>query len=154
MPEKIEHSGIYERLVSNERDFLGQVAYSIYKSRKRAFIINKSIELGVSHVPEEVVSEFVKAQDDLALELYRNSAKDLFREFLDASCGEKMEQAEKRLKKEYDEKLDNFVKYFAPKSWWYGVGQSFAASFLFLLAGYVILKTSGSWDVLLSNLLR
>ena len=41
-----------------------------------------------------------------------------------------------------------------PRSWWYGVWQSFAASFFFVLAGYVLLRMTGSWEVLLGSLLN
>ena len=53
------------------------------------------------------------------------------------------------MEKKY-EKLADSVK----PSFWYGVLQSITASFLFLLAGYVILKMSGSWDILLNNLFK
>lgn len=41
MSEKIKFSKVYERLVSDDRDLLGQVAYSIYKMRKRDFLMQK-----------------------------------------------------------------------------------------------------------------
>ncbi len=44
------YSGIYERLVNDEGDVLGQIAYSIYKKRKREFIMRKQTELGCSTV--------------------------------------------------------------------------------------------------------
>ena len=62
---------------------------------------------------------------------------------------EYMEKGRQEMEEKY-EKLANSVK----PSFWYGVLQSITASFLFLLAGYVILKMSGSWDILLNNLFK
>ena len=69
MADKVKHSGIYERMVSDEHDFLGQAAYSIYKARKREFIIRKQAELGTARVPEELVNEFVEALPHSCLSL-------------------------------------------------------------------------------------
>ena len=149
----MEHSGIYERLVSDDHDFLGQAAYSIYKARKREFIISKQIELGTTRVPEEVVNEFIKAQTDRTLDLYRNQAEGLFREFLDASYGREITKEKQSLNQEYSRRYEKLADSVKP-SFWYGVLQSMTASFLFLLAGYIILKMSGSWDILLNNLFK
>ena len=79
MPEKIKFSKVYERLVSDERDLLGQVAYSIYKIRKRDFIMQKQAETGKEEIDEKTISDFVNAQSDYTLELYREQAKNIFR---------------------------------------------------------------------------
>ena len=154
MTEPLKHSGIYERLVSNDHDFLGQVAYSIYKRRKREYIVRKQTELGVNDVPDEVVLEFVKDQTDYMLDLYRIQAKNLSIEFLNASYQSELNDAIQNLDKEYRGKYEELARAAKPVSWWYGVLQSFVASFLFLFAGYVILKMSGSWDILLTNLFK
>ena len=154
MAEPLKHSGIYERLVSDDHDFLGQVAYSIYKRRKREYILRKQEELGVNDVPDEIVSEFVKEQTDYTLELYRVQANNLSIEFLNASFQAELDSAIQKLDKEYREKYEELSRAVKPVSWWYGVLQSFVASFLFLLAGYIILKMSGSWDILLTNLFK
>lgn len=85
MNEQTQHLGVYERLVSDDSDFLGQVAYSIYKKRKREFIIRKKAELGIERLPDDVVDEFVKNQTDYTLELYKAQAYNLSIEFLGSS---------------------------------------------------------------------
>lgn len=154
MPEKIKFSKVYERLVSDDRDLLGQVAYSIYKIRKRDFIMQKQAETGKEEIDEETISDFVNAQSDYTLELYREQAKNIFREFLNASYENELTETVQQLEQEYNEKYAELAKNTRPHSWWYGVGQSFTASFLFLLAGYILLKMSGSWDTLLNNLFK
>ena len=153
MTDKIRHSGVYERLVSDDHDFLGQAAYSIYKARKREFIINKQMELGTSKVPEEIVNEFVSAQTEYTLDIYRGQAEDLFREFLNSSYGDEIDREKQRIEREHNEKYEKLADAVKP-SFWYGVLQGVVASFLFVLAGYIILKMNGSWDILLNNLLK
>ena len=153
MTKQVKHSGVYERLVADEHDFLGNAAYSIYKTRKREFIIRKQIELGTSSIPEDVVNEFVNDQTDYTLKLYRNQAEDLFREFLNSSYGDEIAEEKQRLSREYMESYRKLADSAKP-SFWYGVLQGITASFLFVLAGYIILKMSGSWDIILSNLLK
>ena len=154
MSEESKYSGIYERLVEDDHDILGQVAYSIYKRRKREFVVRKQSELGVDNLSDDVVAEFVKGQTDYTLDLYRNEARKLSREFLDTSYEAELKEAVQYLDAQYREKYEQLAKELRPRSWWYGVWQSLAASFLFLLAGYVLLKMSGSWDILLGNLFK
>ena len=136
MADKVKHSGIYERMVSDEHDFLGQAAYSIYKARKREFIIRKQAELGTARVPEELVNEFVEAQSDYT-----------------SSYGNEIAKEKERIAHEYREKYEKLAESVKP-SFWYGVLQGVVSSFLFVLAGYIILKMNGSWDILLSNLFK
>ena len=135
------HSGIYERLVGGEGDILGQVAYSVYKKRKREFIIRKQAELGCQLVPDDVIREFVRDQTDYTLDLYRTQAKQLSRAFLDVSYSAELSRERAALEREYQQKYEEFRKSLQPKSWWYGVWQSFAASF-FRLPSFL------SWPVI------
>lgn len=134
---------VYDKLVADEIDVVGHVAYSIYMRAKQDFIKRRQLELGLEILPDDIMEEFTAGQTDYILNLYRDHARRIIREFL-----------EKDTKALQGEAIVDFANKFSPKSWWYGVAQSFVASFLFLLAGYAILKFSGSWDVLLNNLFR
>ena len=148
------YSGIYERLVSDEGDVLGQIDYSIYKKRKREFVMRKQAELGCSTIPDDAIEEFIKDQTDYTLELYTTQAENLVYDFLDASYGEQLAREREELEKEYRQKYEEFRATLQPRSWWYGVWQSFAASFFFVLAGYILLRMTGSWEALLGSLLN
>ena len=71
------HSDVYNRLVKDEADVRGQVAYSVYKRIKRDFIKRKQAELGTTQIPDEVLEEFYATQTDYTLDLYRGYAKKL-----------------------------------------------------------------------------
>lgn len=138
-----KYNSVYDRLVEDENDILGQIAYAVYKSHKKTFIIRKQKELGDTSVPKEVVDDYVLNQTDAMLEVYRSRAEKIARGFLDASYGSQLVQ-----------EIKNIRKAILPRSWWYGVGQSLVASFLFVLVGYILLKASGSWDKLLELLIN
>lgn len=71
-----------------------------------------------------------------------HDSNSLSREFLNASHKDEIAKEKQRLNQEYIDKYEELVKHFNP-SWWYGVSQSLAASFLFIFIGYLILKFNG-----------
>ena len=147
-------SDVYRRLVEDRDDVIGQVAYGVYKQAKQEFIRRKQEELNSDVLPDSVMEEFVANQTDYMLSLYRVHAQKITREFLDSYYEKDMAEIREKSERDTHAAIANFIKNFEPKSWWYGVFQSFVASFLFLFAGYVILKMSGSWDILLTNLFK
>ena len=147
------YSDIYSRLVKDDNDVAGQIAYSIYKRTKTEFVAKKQAELGVMVIPEDIFEEFYANQTDYVLDLYRNQARRMMREFLNASYEDEIAEEQQRLSQEYCTKYEKLAESVKP-SFWYGVLQSITASFLFILSGYIILKMSGSWDILLNNLFR
>ena len=149
----MSYSDVYDRLVKDDGDISGLVAYGIYKKAKREFIRKKQAELGVTIVPDDVLEEFYATQTDYVLELYRIHSENMTREFLDESYGNDIEREKGSIEKEHNEKYEKLADSVRP-SFWYGVLQGIVASFLFVLAGYIILKMNGSWDILLGNLLK
>lgn len=143
------HSDVYDRLIQDDNDIKGQVAYVIYKKTKRDFIRRMQTQLGTTVIPDDVMEEFYAGQTDYTLHLYRSYASHVTRESLNILYSEDIAKEKQSIAEKY-EKLSDSVK----PSFWYGVLQSITASFLFLLAGYVLLKMSGSWDILLNNLLK
>ena len=147
------YSDVYDRLVHDDRDITGQVAYGIYKKSKREFIRKKQAELGVTIIHDDVVEEFYANQTDYTLELYRKHAQLLTREFIDETTREEVAKERQLLEQEHSRAYKKLADAVKP-SFWYGVLQGIVASFLFVLAGYIILKMNGSWDILLSNLFK
>ncbi len=147
------YSNVYSRLVKDDNDVAGQMAYSVYKRTKAEFVAQKQAELGTMTLPEDVFEEFYATQTDYVLDTYRSRAKLMMREFLDASYGDDVIAEKQRLEKEYSEKYNKLADAVKP-SFWYGVIQGITASFLFIFAGYILLKMNGVWDILLNNLLK
>ena len=147
------YSDVYDRLVHDDRDITGQVAYGIYKKSKREFIRKKQAELGVTIIPDDVIEEFYANQTDYTLELYRKHAQLLTREFIDETTREEVVKERQLLEQEHSRAYKKLAEAVRP-SFWFGVLQGIVASFLFVLAGYIILKMNGSWDLLLNNLFK
>lgn len=146
-------SDVYNRLVKDENDVTGHIAYGLYKRAKAEFISKQQLRLGVTVIPEDVIDEFHASQTDYMLEFYRTSARQLLRNFLDSSYQADLTNEKQEIAQEYAGKYHELAKAVKP-SFWFGVLQSITASFLFLLTGYIILKMNGVWDILLNNLFR
>ena len=149
----MSYSDVYKRLVKDNDDIAGIVAYGIYKNSKHEFIRKKQAELGTLNLPNDILEEFYATQTDYVLELYRIHAEKLTREFVNSLYENEISQEKQRLNQEHMEKYEELAKH-VNSSWWYGVSQSLAASFLFIFIGYLILKFNGIWDILLQNLFR
>ena len=141
------HFDVYEQLVKDSSDVIGQVAYGVYKENKREFINKHKEKLGVAEIPEEIMEEFAASQTDFIIELYRKHADSIVKEFVRVAYEEELQEEERK----YQKQLAGIVK---QNSFWYGVLQGVVASFLFVFASYVLLKMNGSWDLLLNNLLK
>ena len=142
-------SNVYERIISSEDDFVGQIAYSLYKQRKCNYVKSKRLELNVNEVPDSAMEEFINQQDTEMLQYYRERAETLLREFLDASYSAELSEEIAKIDSECHKDYEKLAR---GQSWWYGVTQSLTASFLFVLIGYMLLKFAGVWDVLLNKL--
>ena len=148
------YSNMYERLVKDDNDVAGQVAYAVYKKTKQEFIREKQAELGNMTLPDDVFEEFYATQTDYAIKHYKIHAQHILREFLSLSYDDNLAKERDKIDKEYNSQLNKFIEKLSVPSWWYGVSQSLAASFLFIFIGYLILKFNGVWDILLQNLFR
>lgn len=108
------YSNVYSRLVKDDNDVAGQMAYSVYKRTKAEFVAQKQAELGIMTLPEDVFEEFYATQTDYVLDTYRSRAKLMMREFLDASYGDDVIAEKQRLEKEYSEKYNKLADAVKP----------------------------------------
>ncbi|MBQ7217186.1 MAG: hypothetical protein IJS39_14515 [Synergistaceae bacterium] len=145
------HSDVYNRIVKDDNDIAGQIAYAVYKRTKQEFIRRVQAEQGTVLIPDEVLEEFYANQTDYTIDLYRKHAASIIREFLDEATDKELSREKQKLSQEY---ITKYHKLASNSSFWSGVLQGITASFLFVLSGYIILKMNGSWDILLSNLFK
>ena len=137
-------SYIYNKLVENEDDILGHIAYSVYKRQKIAEIERIRREKGIEYVSASDIEPFIKlAQTDEQIEFYLNKADVLSKTFLSNSVALELENKKRDLERE-------FIETHKSHGYWYAVGQSIVGSFCFLVIGYLILKTTGSWDKIMN----
>lgn len=140
---------IYNKLVENENDILGHIAYSVYKRQKIEEINNlrqKNKSSESEYVSDEDIAPFIKlSQSETQISFYKSKAEELANKFLENSMAIELEEEKKKLNAE-------FVRNHKSHGYCYGVSQGVIGSFVFLLIGYALLMITGSWDKLLAYL--
>lgn len=130
---------IYEKLVKDENDILGHIAYSVYKNQKLATIAGKKKENGGSDVTDEDLAPFLElSQSESQMSFYKDRATALAQQFLNEGIGEELEMEKRKLESE-------FIRSHKTRGFMYGVMQGIVASFIFVLAGFVLLMATGGW---------
>jgi len=137
---------IYNKLVENDEDILGHIAYSVYKRQKIEEINNLRKKKGSEYVSDEDLAPFIAfSQSDMQISFYKSKAVELANNFLENSMAIELQQEKETLNAE-------FVRNHKSHGYFYGVSQGIVASFAFLVIGYLLLKITGSWDKLLALL--
>lgn len=127
------YSFIYNDLVENEQDFVGLVAYSIYKKEKIQHI--QSLEKNWRRAPDPNELEDFNNMAATRLEQYRELATLRVNKFCQDILAQAIEEYEQGMQSEMREA----VKKLKPVSWWVGFSQSLAASVVYsLLIGALI----------------
>lgn len=124
------YSYIYNELVNGPQDFIGLVAYSIYKQKKIDYVKEFETSRGRAPQPEELKEFHAIARG--SLEEYKSLAAIRVNNFLEDVFKEKVEV----LDEEYQRKL----KWKVRKDWGKGIAQSVLGSFLWtILLGVVVI---------------
>jgi hypothetical protein len=130
-----KYNFIYSKLVEEEDDILGIIAYAFYKRQKISYI--KSIQGKHGREPTQQEFEIFQEISNSQLTQYRAQAIELSESFLEQALSEKARELEEF----YDNKTQREIRDFRP-SYWVGVSQSIIAGILFvLLLGLLIFFT-------------
>ena len=152
---KRTYSYIYSKLVENEDDILGHIAYSIYKSHKIAEIERLCSEKKVDFVSDADIEPFIQmAQSERQIKFYREHADVLANAFLDSTIKESIEMRRVELESEYKVRYEKLLEDCKAKPWYYDVGLGVVSSFVFLALGYLLLLGTGSWDKLIAPFIK
>ena len=135
-----QYNPIYSKIVDDDTDVIGHIAYALYKEQKIKFIKSKKGDDPNKHLSEEEWQHFneVTCTDDNICR-YRLQATEILQNFMDDVLSETIEQIESDAKKNQAEILSGIIQPLKPKGWWYGLTQSVvgAVIFAFLAAGLV-----------------
>lgn len=122
------HNPIYSKLVEDDNDILGVLAYALYKRQKFEFIANYNAK----HQKAPEAADFARfnefSMSELQLKSYVNAARTLAKDFLNKSLADEAAELEKFYKEEADRKIRR-----AKPSFWFGVWQGVVASFIFAI---------------------
>ena len=102
-----KYCSIYSKLVQNEGDMVGHIAYSLYKAEKVQYIKEQKEAMKVDILPEEVVQEFTAGRDNqTSLDHYRGMAETILQRFIGGSfddmSGQVIDEVTDRLTKHMD----------------------------------------------------
>jgi len=126
---------VYEKLVDNENDILGIIAYSVYKRQKIEYIAHIKAAQGRKPNSEELEAFRNLTNSDTQLASYNGQAVDLVQSFLEEAINEEA----KRLEEFYEQKAQSEIdkakaELLALKPrFMFGVWQSVVGSVVFVL---------------------
>jgi hypothetical protein len=137
---------IYSRLVENEFDILGHIAYAIYKQQKIAHIEEFKNENQREPTDQELIpfNKFTSSQ--ASIDGYRIKAERILQSFMDNILEETVVDIENDCKKNQSEILKEIIQPIAPptnwRRFWNGVLQSIIGAFIFsiIIAAFVIIN--------------
>ncbi len=151
---------IYNQLVKDEDDFIGMVAYAIYKKCKVEYIEKFEEEKGRTPTDEELISFHSSSCLATVVSGYEKQAIDLIRRFSDNLLANEVEEVENEydgilfeVTQEHEAELEKREAEFAKKilelkgptpvkQFWSGVFQSIVAAFLIFLVSIIIIVVS------------
>lgn len=132
-----EYNYIYRRLVEDQSDIIGHIAYSLYKADKVQYINQFKEENGREPKEGELKPFHDASCMDGSLNGYKDLAVTILKDFLDNTLTEAMQQAEAECQKDYKENLREVVAPMTPisKTRRYGEGimQSVVGALVFAL---------------------
>ncbi len=95
------YNPIFTKLVQDDPDFVGMVAYALYKKQKIEWIKQFASQNGGREPSEQELGPFHDLSNmQSMIDGYRNQAVDLLDEFLDFALADKVEQIRQELMKE------------------------------------------------------
>lgn len=117
---------IYSKLVRDDDDIIGMVAYGIYKKHKIEFIESIKKEYNREPNQEEWHAFALSSNTDSQLEKYISQADNSLASFVMTSAGEQVKNAERQMLEQYQAN----IKAVLPSNW-KTVGLSVLGSFIF-----------------------
>ena len=131
-----KYCSIYSKLVKDDGDMVGHIAYSLYKAEKVQYIKEQKEAMKVDILPEEVVQEFTAGRDNQAsLDHYRGMAETILQKFIGGSFDDMSEQVISEVTNRLTQHMDANITPLLPKKesgwkkFWNGVLQSMVGTF-------------------------
>ncbi|MBE9469243.1 MAG: hypothetical protein IMY72_13105 [Bacteroidetes bacterium] len=140
------YNNIYSKLIENEFDILGHIAYAIYKQQKIAHIEEFKIDNKRGPSDQELIPFNKFTTSEASIDGYRIKAERILQTFTDTILEDTFIEIEEDCKKNQSELLKEIIKPIEPPSRWRrffnGVLQSIVGAFVFslIIATFVIIN--------------
>lgn len=133
-----KYNQIYSKLVEEDTDVIGCIAYSLYKNDKVEFTINyKKAHEGKEPTEDDIAQFNLISSTDSSIEKYRFVASQLLQTLMDSTLLEAKSEIEAEVKNNYLELINKVVEPLKPTplTWNYlhGIVQSILGAFLFMI---------------------
>lgn len=149
------YNPIYSKIVENEFDLVGHIAYSLYKKQKIEYIQSHKLknERDIHDVELIPFNEF--SSSPVSIKGYRIQAETILQGFLENLFADQLEEYKQELKDDYTNLISEALEPIKPSKksaqFWFGVWQGVVATFVFtLIVGLIIfflqMKDSGPKD--------
>ncbi len=127
----------FTKLVSSDKDFVGMVAYTIYKNEKLDWIAQFKIQNSNREPTEDELKQFNLATDsDLRIQQYRQMAETSVNNLVSATIVDELTQYQSTLR-------DDAIVKAAHKGFWQGIGENVLAGIIG--AGIVTILQLAIW---------
>ncbi len=136
---------IYSKLVDEESDIIGHIAYSIYKKSKIEYIESKKLE-GTSLTDAELIPFNDFSTSESAIESYKIKAELLMQGFLENVLDEELKNYKNQAINQQAQILKGIIKPLTSGFWgnvWSGVLSAFIFAILLAAIAFII-QFSGS----------
>ncbi|WP_119080281.1 hypothetical protein [Chitinophaga alhagiae] len=138
---------IYSKLVENDTDLIGHIAYSLYKKSKVEYI-EKQNEGGKTLTDAELIPFNDFSSSESSIESYRIKAELIVQGFIDNVLDEELTNYKQQAITQQAEILKNIIAPITPSFWknvWIGIVSSFI--FTLVLAALFFIKTFGDYKI-------
>lgn len=148
-----EYNFIYSKIVRDDNDFIGKIAYSIYKEDKIQYI-NSFLEKNQKNPDQHELKSFHEiSSTENSIDRYRLQAENLLQEFLDNTLSEALNEASEEIKSNQILLIRDEVSKLKPAGFWFGVLQNALATivltgFLALIVLIINFSTEGFWKTI------
>ncbi len=142
---------VFNKLVQNENDIIGLLAYSYYKVRKKEAVDAYKIQNSISNIPETQLKTICgsitagKQFDDFrkkAEEILQQFAADILKEDmndLEFEFERRLKIETKKMHSQISSQLTAIDKKILKKGFWYGIWQNLFSSFIFMLLPVMVI---------------
>ena len=137
-----QYNFIYNKLVKDETDIIGHIAYSLYKIDKINYIESfKQKNDGKELEEDDIVHFNTMSSMDSSVNRYRNTAVTVLQSFADSVISQEVSNVER----EYKKHLTSIISPLKTK-WWEAILQSIIGAFIFalLVAAFAFLSQFNS----------
>ncbi len=139
-----KYNFIFAQLVEDEYDFVGHIAYSLYKQDKVNYIVNH-LETQNTEITREELERFHEMScKDLVINAYKRRAETILKWFVKDTLEELIKEVKEDIIVNHKEVLKSIIKPLIPankmKQFWLGVLQSTIANLtLYAMLALIIL---------------